>query len=160
MKFSQFSSNFARGFNLDRWWKLYKKAHKSKGLLKEYYTLRYMRMASKNGGYCGRTTVIKGKPIMHHGFHGVHLSRHAVIGENASIFQNVTITSGVTVGDNCLIGAGANLVGKITIGNNVRIDAGTTVVESVPDNCTVVGAKARLIQHTPPFLNTFNTDQQ
>ncbi len=115
MSLSQLMSDLARGFNLTRWWNLYQKAHKSRGLIKKYYTFRYMRMAAKNGGYCGRTTVIKGKPIMQHGFHGVHLSRYAVIGENASIFQNVTIASGVTVGDNCFIGAGANLIGQILL---------------------------------------------
>lgn len=103
-----------------------------------------MRYASKDGGYCGRTTVIKGKPIMPHGFHGIHMSREAVFGRNVTIFQNVTITN-VTVGDNCFIGANTVLVGPITIGNNVKIGAGTVVVEDVPDNCTVVGMKSRQI---------------
>lgn len=115
------------------------------GILKQYYTFRYMRSASKVGGYFGRTAIIKGKPTMPHGFHGVHISRNAVIGENATIFQNVTITTNVTVGDNCFIGANAVLVGPITIGNNVKIGAGAVVVENVPDNCTVVGLKSRII---------------
>lgn len=77
-------------------------------------------------------------------FHGVHISREAVIGKNVTIFQNVTITNAV-VGDSCFIGAGAILVGHITVGDNVRIGAGTVVFEDVPDNCTVVGVKSRVI---------------
>ncbi len=137
-------SGMARGFSVDAWWKLYDKSTKCEGMLKQLYIFRYMRSASKDGGYCGRTAILKGKPIMPHGFHGVHISRDAIIGRDATIFQNVTITN-VTIGDNCFIGANAMLVGPITIGNNVRIGAGTVVFEDVPDNCTVVGAKPRVI---------------
>lgn len=144
------STIISRGFNLDKWWRLYLKSKKSYPMcfkfMKLYYEMRYMRMASNNGGYCGRTTIIKGKPIMAHGFHGVHISRYAIIGDKCTIFQNVTVTANVVVGDNCIIGAGANLVGPITIGNNVRIGAGTTVVDNIPDNCTVVGVRSRVIQ--------------
>ena len=146
MKLHNYASDLARNFSLDKWWKMYENAQKSVGALKSYYTFRYMRTASKDGGYCGRTAVIKGKPIMPHGFHGIHITREAVIGENVTIFQNVTITN-VTIGNDVFIGAGAVLVGPITIGNNVKIGAGTVVVENVPDNCTAVGQKARIIQN-------------
>lgn len=145
MKLVSLLSDIARGFNVDRWWKLYQHSQNSGGGFKQYWTFRYMRYASKDGGYCGRTTVIKGKPIMPHGFHGVHISRNAVIGRNTTIFQNVTITN-VTIGDNCYIGANAVIVGPITIGNNVKIGAGTVVVDDIPDNCTVVGVKSRVIE--------------
>lgn len=144
MSWAGFASDLARGFSVDRYWKMYDRAKKSQGWVKQYHILRYMRYASKDGGYCGRTAAFKGKPTMPHGFHGVHISRNAVIGNNVTIFQNVTITNAV-VGDNCFIGAGAILVGNITAGDNVRIGAGTVVVEDVPDNCTVVGAKPRVI---------------
>ena len=38
------------------------------------------------------------------------------------------------------------IVGPITIGNNVKIGAGTVVVDDIPDNCTVVGVKSRVIE--------------
>ncbi len=57
-------SGLARGFNVDAWWKLYDKSTKCEGILKQLYIFRYMRSASKDGGYCGRTAILKGKPIM------------------------------------------------------------------------------------------------
>lgn len=103
-----------------------------------------MRMASNNGGYCGRTTQFKGKSVMPHGFHGVHISRNAVIGSNYIIFQNVTITN-VEIKENCYIDSGSVLMGPITIGSDVKIEPGTVVVENILDNVTVVGMKARII---------------
>jgi serine O-acetyltransferase len=44
------------------------------------------------------------------------------------------------------IGAGAKIIGNIKIGNNVRIGASCVVVEDIPDNCTVVMHKPRIIQ--------------
>ena len=143
-------SNLARDFNEDKWWKCYAKAHSTKNrFLNLYYTYRYMKMASKCGGYIGRETIIKGKPSLPHGFHGVHISRRAVIGENATILQNVTIgnknAEGATIGDNVFIGANAVVIGKVKIGNNVKIGAGAIIVEDIPNNCTAVGNKARII---------------
>ena len=49
------------------------------------------------------------------------------------------------IGENCYIGAGAKIVGNINIGNNVRIGANCIVIEDIPDNCTVVMDKPRII---------------
>ena len=72
------------------------------------------------------------------------------IGKNLHVFQNVTIGSRNTpekpiIGDNVTIGAGAVVLGKIKIGNNVNIGANAVVVDDVPDNCTVVPLKSRII---------------
>lgn len=108
-------SNFVRGFNADRWYKLYTKAQRSNGLLKNFYTAAYMKMASNNGGYIGRETILDGPLILPHGFHGIHISRDSHIGQNVTIYQNVTIGAGNggahIIGNNVLIGAGAILVG-------------------------------------------------
>lgn len=88
------------------------------------------------------------------GFYPVHsystiINGRAKIGKNCSVMHNVTIGIGnggvPTIGDNVHIGAGAIILGGITIGNNVRIGAGAIVVEDVPDNCTVICEKARII---------------
>lgn len=50
-----------------------------------------------------------------------------------------------TIGNNCLIGAGAKIIGNVRIGNNVRIGANAIVVDDIPDNCTVVMNKPRVI---------------
>ena len=43
---------------------------------------------------------------------------------------------------------GAIVIGDISIGNNVSIGAGAVVVKDVPDNFTVVGNPARIINNS------------
>jgi serine O-acetyltransferase len=76
-----------------------------------------------------------------------------VIGETASIGNDVTLYQGVTLGgtgfatgkrhptvqDNVTIGSGAKLLGPITIGHGAKIGANTVVITDVPPNSTVVG---------------------
>ena len=50
------------------------------------------------------------------------------------------------LGDNVYIGVGAKLLGGIKIGNNVKIGANAVVLEDVPDNSTVVGIPARVME--------------
>lgn len=49
------------------------------------------------------------------------------------------------IGDNVYIGCGAKVLGPIKIGNNVKIGAGAVVIKDVPDNATVVGVPARIL---------------
>ena len=77
------------------------------------------------------------------------MSHNAVIGENCTIFHQVTIGEGrggaPVIGNNVLIGAGAKVIGGIRIGDNVRIGAGCTVMQDVPNNTTVISAAPQLI---------------
>lgn len=80
-----------------------------------------------------------------------------VIGETATIGDDVTLYHGVTlggtslnegirhpqVGNHVIIGAGAKLLGPITIGNYARIGSNAVVVEDVMEDQTVVGIPAR-----------------
>ena len=80
-----------------------------------------------------------------------------VIGETASVGENVTMYQGVTlggtgketgkrhptVGDDVVIGAGSLLLGAITLGDNVKVGAGSVVVTDIPANSTVVGNPGR-----------------
>ncbi len=88
-------------------------------------------------------------PNLPHGLNGIIVSHNAVIGKNATIFHQVTIGEGKNgapiIGDNVLIGAGAKIIGNIKIGNNVRIGAGCVVFCDIPDNCTVVLEKPKII---------------
>ena len=101
------------------------------------------------GTHLGYGAQFKGIPNFPHGLYGIIVSHNAVIGENCTIFHQVTIGEGKggapTIGDNCLIGAGAKIIGGITVGNNVKIGAGCVVVDNVPDGATVVMQKARII---------------
>lgn len=82
--------------------------------------------------------------------YGLGISGYARIGKNCTMHQMSTIGFGKggfpTIGNNVFIGMGAYILGKVRVGNNVRIGAGAIVVDDVPDNCTVVGSKARIIQ--------------
>ncbi|MFD0842039.1 serine O-acetyltransferase [Flaviramulus multivorans] len=71
------------------------------------------------------------------------------IGENFYVNHLVTVGEingkRPTIGNNVSIYTGAIVIGDIKIGNNVNIGAGSVVVKDVPDNCTVVGNPARVI---------------
>lgn len=98
--------------------------------------------------YIERPTVIGDGLMVIHGA-GTVIGGGSRIGRNLTIYQNATIgfNNGFpTIGDNVFIGAGAVVIGKIKVGNNVKIGAGAIVVEDVPDNSTVVGPKAKIIQ--------------
>lgn len=143
---------FVRRFDEDLFWRLYQKGNGG-GHFSKFFKALYMRMASRNAGYIGRETILKGPIKLQHGFNGVHISRYATIGKNCTIFQNVTIGSrscdAPIIGDNCVIGANAVILGNVKIGDNVKIGAGAIVVEDVPNGATVVGPKARIILKEP-----------
>ena len=88
----------------------------------------------------------KGLMVVHGA--GTVIGGGAIIGDNLTIYQNATIgfqNGFPTIGNNVFIGAGAIVIGKIKVGNNVKIGAGAVVVNDVPDDCTVVGPKAKII---------------
>lgn len=82
-----------------------------------------------------------------------------VVGETATIGDNVSILQGVTlggtgkseedrhpkIGNGVLIGAHAVVLGNIKVGDCARIGAGSVVVKEVPPRVTVVGVPARVI---------------
>ena len=86
---------------------------------------------------------------------GIVIGETAVIGDNCTIYHQVTLGgTGVqkhckrhpTVSNNVLIGAGAKILGPITIGDNSMIGSGSVVLSDVPPNSTVTGIKARVIK--------------
>jgi serine O-acetyltransferase len=87
---------------------------------------------------------------------GIVIGETATIGENVSMLQGVTLgaDSSATRGDRhpkvgrgVMIGAGARIFGNIEIGRCSRIGAGSVVLESVAPNTTVAGVPARVIGH-------------
>lgn len=92
---------------------------------------------------------IGGGWVLMHGF-GVVINGRAKIGRNCIMYQGVTVgtidmKTFPIIGDDVLIGAGAKILGNVKVGNHVKIGAGAIVVNDVPDNCTVVGPKARIL---------------
>ena len=85
---------------------------------------------------------------------GVVIGETAIIGDNVSLYQGVTL-GGVsfnkgkrhpTIGNHVVIGCNACVLGNINIGSNVRIGAGSVVLKNVPDDCTVVGVPGRIVR--------------
>lgn len=82
-----------------------------------------------------------------------------VVGETATIGDNVSMLHGVTlggsgkedgdrhpkVGRGVLIGAGAKILGNITIGCCSRVAAGSVVLRDVPSDTTVAGVPAKVV---------------
>lgn len=82
-----------------------------------------------------------------------------VIGQTATLADDVSILQGVTlggtgkeggdrhpkIGRGVLIGAGAKILGNIEIGHCSRIASGSVVLKPVPPNKTVAGVPARVV---------------
>ena len=90
-------------------------------------------------------TIGKGLFIDHG--HGVVIGETAVVGDNVTLYQGVTLGGTgketgkrhPTIGDNVMISAGAKVLGSFSIGENSKIGAGSVVLSEVPPNSTVVG---------------------
>lgn len=84
---------------------------------------------------------------------GLVVGATAVIGDNVSILQGVTLGGTGKEGgdrhpkirDGVLIGAGAKVLGNIEVGHCSRIAAGSVVLKPVPPKSTVAGVPARVI---------------
>ena len=84
---------------------------------------------------------------------GVVIGETAVVGDNCSILQNVTLggngkESGdrhPKIGDHVLLAAGAKVLGNITVGHCSKVAAGSVVLKDVPNNKTVAGVPAKIV---------------
>jgi serine O-acetyltransferase len=84
---------------------------------------------------------------------GLVVGRTAVIGDDVSILQDVTLGgTGKETGDRhpkvrsgVLIGAGAKILGNIEIGEGAKVAAGSVVLHPVPPHTTVAGVPAKII---------------
>jgi len=97
--------------------------------------------------------VVMGRGIMLDHGTGLVIGETAVVGDNVSILQNVTLGgTGKSdqdrhpkIGNGVLIGAGATVLGNIRIGDCSRIGAGSVVLKEVPPRVTVAGVPAKVI---------------
>ncbi|MFC4386582.1 serine O-acetyltransferase [Gracilibacillus marinus] len=85
-----------------------------------------------------------------HGGKGVIISSKAIIGNNVTIYHQVTIGTikdngeAPRIEDNVFIGAGAKILGAIVIGEGAKIGANAVVTNDVPANRTAVGIPAKV----------------
>lgn len=85
---------------------------------------------------------------------GVVIGETTIIGDNCTLYQNVTLGGTgkdhgkrhPTLGNNVLVGAGAKVLGPFTVGDNSRVAAGAVVLDEVPANATAVGVPARIVR--------------
>lgn len=97
-------------------------------------------------------TIGKGLFIDHG--HGVVIGETAIVGDNVTLYQGVTLGGTgkehgkrhPTIGNNVMISAGAKVLGSFTIGENSKIGAGSVVLTEVPPNSTVVGVPGRVVK--------------
>ena len=77
---------------------------------------------------------------------GVVIGETAIIGDNVTIYQGVTlggksyhqIKRHPTIGNNVIIGAGAKILGDIKIGDGAKIGAGAIVIHNIQTNQIIV----------------------
>lgn len=85
---------------------------------------------------------------------GVIIGETAIIGDNVTLYQGVTLGGTgketgkrhPTICDNVMVSAGAKVIGSFTVGENSKIGAGAVVIREVPANSTVVGVPGRVVK--------------
>jgi len=67
------------------------------------------------------------------------------IGDFCSFMPTCNISGEVRIGEKNFWGTGAKIINRKSVGNNVTVGAGAVIIDDVPDNVTVAGIPARVI---------------
>ncbi len=145
----------------------YRKAHKLYEK-KHYFLARWVsqRAARKTGIEIHPGATIGKGLFIDHG-HGVVIGETAIIGDNVTLYQGVTLGGTgkqkgkrhPTLEDNVMVGTGAKVLGDITIGAGSMIGAGSVVLNDVPPNSTVVGVPGRVVKRDNVRIPSADLDQ-
>lgn len=132
----------------------YRVAHKLY-LKKHYFLARWIsqRAVRKTGIEIHPGATIGKGLFIDHGS-GVIIGETAVVGDNVTLYQGVTLGGTgketgkrhPTIEDNVMISAGAKIIGSFTVGENSKIGAGSVVLKEVPPNSTVVGVPGHVVK--------------
>ncbi|WP_115718952.1 serine O-acetyltransferase [Gallaecimonas mangrovi] len=108
-----------------------------------------------------------GKGIMLDHATGIVIGETAVVEDDVSILQSVTLGgTGKTCGDRhpkiregVLIGAGAKILGNIEVGKGAKIGAGSVVLKAVPPHTTAAGVPAKILGRPRSEKPSMDMDQ-
>ena len=133
---------------------------------KMFFAARWIsQRASKKTGVEIHPAVEVGKRFfIDHGT-GVVIGETAVIGDDVTIYQGVTLGGTgkdtgkrhPTIGNGVMIGSGAKVLGPFKVGDNSNIASGAVVLDEIPPNSTAVGVPARVVKRNGKRVD--NLDQ-
>ena len=124
-----------------------------KGILYPFCRFMYERVSRKAQVQISPTTKIG------YGFYIGHnicmvVNGGTIIGNNVNISQFLNIGTNnrtpAIIGDNVYIGPQVSIVENVKIGSNSSIGAGAVVVKDVPQNATVAGVPAKILNYNNP----------
>lgn len=124
----------------------------------EHHMFFIARLISQLARFCTLIEIHPGAQLGHgilidHGS-GVVIGETAVVGDNCTIYQGVTL-GGVgtqkgkrhpTLGNNVTVGAGAKILGSFEVGDNCSIAANAVLLRQLDENSTAVGIPARAVK--------------
>ncbi len=129
---------------------------------KLFFAARWIsqRVSKKTGIEIHPAVQIGKRFFIDHGT-GVVIGETAVIGDDVTVYQGVTLGGTgkdtgkrhPTIGNNVMIGAGAKVLGPLVIGDNSKIASGAVVLNDIPPNSTAVGVPARVVKRDGIKLN-------
>jgi len=135
---------------------------------KHYFLARWysQRTVRKTGIEIHPGATIGKGLFIDHG-HGVVIGETAIVGDNVTLYQGVTLGGTgkekgkrhPTIANNVMISAGAKILGSFTIGENSKIGAGSVVLSEVPPNSTVVGVPGRVVKQNNVKMPREELDQ-
>lgn len=126
-------------------------------LLKFFYLFKIKRSDAFNnasmGADFGSGAFFATPPHLPHGLNGIIISQFAKIVKNCMIYHQVTVATkeldgnfvSAIIGDNCTLGTKCTILGGVNIGNNVKVGANAVVTHDIPDNCSVGGIPAVIL---------------
>ncbi|MBL4829853.1 MAG: serine O-acetyltransferase [Aliivibrio sp.] len=108
-----------------------------------------------------------GKGIMFDHATGIVIGETAVVENDVSILQDVTLGgTGKECGDRhpkiregVMIGAGAKILGNIEVGEGAKIGSGSVVLQAVPSHTTVAGVPAKVVGKPATDKPSLDMDQ-
>jgi serine O-acetyltransferase len=135
---------------------------------KHYFLARWysQRTVRKTGIEIHPGATIGKGLFIDHGY-GVVIGETAIVGDNVTLYQGVTLGGTgkehgkrhPTIGNNVMVSAGAKIIGSFTVGENSKIGAGSVVLSEVPPNSTVVGVPGRVVKRDNIKIPSEEMDQ-